>query len=138
MDFLPGERSLGGAFLNCVWSPGRRSIMSKYMRLTVTVLPYYQKDLEGTYPNLARHLRTLDSDLVAQNPSLYAIVGKLDKLLYTFDGTPLRDVLLRHRENLRNLHKSIEENIADWNLAQADQFLYKIEDAFDKIESELE
>ena len=112
--------------------------MSKYLRLTTTVLPYYQKDLEGTYPNLARHLRTLDSDLVAQNPSLYAIVGKLDKLLYTFDGTPLRDVLLRHRENLRNLHKSIEENLADWNLPQADQFLYKIEDAFDKIESELE
>ena len=112
--------------------------MSKYMRLAVTVLPYYQKDLEGTYPNLAGHLRTLDADLVAQNPSLYAIVGKLDKLLYTFDRTPLRDVLLRHRENLRNLHKSIEENIADWNLAQADQFLYKIEDAFDKIESELE
>ena len=112
--------------------------MSKYMRLTVTVLPYYyQKDLEGTYPNLAGHLRTLDADLVAQNPSLYAIVGKLDKLLYTFDRTPLRDVLLRHRENLRNLHKSIEENLADWNLAQADQFLYKIEDAFDKIESEL-
>jgi hypothetical protein len=65
-------------------------------------------------------------------------VGKLDKLLYTFDGTPLRDVLLRHRENLRNLHKIIEKNIADWNLAQADQLLYKIEDAFDKIESELD
>ena len=75
---------------------------------------------------------------MAQNPSLYAIVGKLDKLLYTFDRTPLRDVLLRHRENLRNLHKSIEENIADWNLAQADRLLYKIEDIFDKIESELE
>src|SRR5208337_3952040 len=137
MDSPPGERALGGAFLNGVCSPGRRSTMSKYMRLAVTVLPYYQKDLEGTYPNLAGHLRTLDADLVAQNPSLYAIVGKLDKLLYTFDRTPLRDVLLRHRENLRNLHKGIEENIADWNLAQADQFLYKIEDAFDKIESEL-
>ena len=112
--------------------------MSKYMHLAVTVLPYYQNDLEGTYPNLARHLRTLDRIWWQRNPSLYEIVGQLDKLLYTFDGTPLRDVLLRHRENLRNLHKSIEENIADWNLAQADQFLYKIEDTFDKIESELE
>jgi hypothetical protein len=62
----------------------------------------------------------------------------LDKLLYKFDGTPFRDVLLRHKENLRNLHKSIEENIADWNLAQADRLLYNIEDAFDKIESELD
>ena len=108
------------------------------MHLTVTVVPYYPRDLEETYPNLARHLKTLAPDLVERNPSLYEIAGRLDKLLYTFDGTPLREVLLRHRDNLRNLHKSIEENIADWNLAQADRLLFKIEDAFDKIESELD
>jgi hypothetical protein len=112
--------------------------MSKYMHLTVTVVPYYQPDLERTYPKLASRLTTLDSDLVESNPSLYAIAGQLDKLLYSFDGTPLREVLLRHRENLRDLHKSIEENIADRNLAQADQLLYRLEDIFDKIESELE
>ena len=112
--------------------------MSKYMHLTVTVVPYYEKNLEQTYPKLARHLKYLDPDLVERNPSLYGIAGQLDKLLYVFDGTPFRDVLLRQRENLRNLHKSIEENIADWNLAQADRLLYKIEDAFDKIESELD
>jgi len=108
------------------------------MHLTVTVLPYYSGDLVKTYPKLARHLKSLESDLVERNPSLYGIAGQLDKLLYTFDGTPLREVLLRHRENLRNLHKSIEENIADWNLAEADRLLYKIEDTFDKIESELD
>ena len=112
--------------------------MSKYMHLTVTVVPYYPGDLGDTYPKMARYLKSLASDLLERNPSLYGIAGQLDKLLYTFDGTPFRDVLLRHRENLRNLHKSIEENIADWNLAQADQLLYKIEDAFDKIESELD
>ena len=108
------------------------------MHLTVTVLPYYSKDLEETYPKLARHLKSLESDLVERNPSLYGIAGQLDKLLYTFDGTPLREVLLRHRENLRTLHKSTEVNIADWNLAEADRLLYKIEDAFDKIESEVD
>ena len=87
--------------------------MSKYMQLTVTVRPYYEKNLEQTYPKLARNLKYLYSDLVERNPSLYEIAGQLDKLLYTFDGTPLRDVLLRHRENPINLHKSIEENIAD-------------------------
>jgi hypothetical protein len=86
---------------------------------------------------LARRLKALDPDLVERNPSLYELAGQLDKLLYKFDGTPVRDVLLLHRENLRNLHKSIEENIADWNLAQADQLLYKLEDEFEKIESEL-
>ena len=112
--------------------------MSKFMHLTVTVSPYYQTDLEGTYPNLARRLKTLEPDLVELNPSLYAIAGQLDKLLYAFDGTPLREVLLRHRADLQNLHKSIEENIADWNLAQADRLLFKIEDIFDQIESEFE
>ena len=112
--------------------------MSKYMHINVNILPYYPIDLEKTYPKLARYLKSLDSDLMGRNPSLYGIAGQLDKLLYTFDGTPFREVLLRHRENLRNLHKGIEENIADWNLAQADQLLYKIEDAFDRIESELD
>jgi len=112
--------------------------MSKYMQLKVNVSPYYQTDLEGTYPNLARRLRTLAPDLVDRNPSLYEIAGQTDKLLYTFDGTPLREILLQHRENLKNLHKGIEENIADWNLAQADRLLYKLEDIFEKIESGLE
>lgn len=108
------------------------------MQLTVTVNPYYQKNLEDSYPNLARRLKALDQDLAERNPSLYELAGRVDKLLYKFDGTPVREVLLRHRENLKNLHKNIEENIADWNLAQADRLLYQLEDIFDKIESELE
>ena len=112
--------------------------MSKYMHLTVTVVPYYPRDLEETYPKMARYLKSLDSDLVERNPSLYEIVGQLDKLLHAFEGTKFREVLFRQREKLLNLHKSIEEKIADWNLAQADRLLYKIEDAFDKIESELD
>jgi molecular chaperone GrpE (heat shock protein) len=108
------------------------------MQLTVTISPYYQKDLKGTYPKLARNLGYLDSSLPTQNPSLYELVGQLDQLLYRHDGTPLRDVLLRHSEKLRNLHKNIQDNIADWKLAQADKLLYSIEDTFDDIESELE
>jgi hypothetical protein len=107
------------------------------MQLTVTVNPFYQKNLADHYPNLARNLQVLDRDLGERNPSLYELAGQIDKLLYKFDGTPVREVLLRHRENLRNLHKNIEENIADWNLAQADRLLYELEDIFDKLESEL-
>ncbi len=107
------------------------------MHLKVTVLPQYQPELENTYPNLARRLKTLAPDLVARNPSLYEIAAQVDKLLYKFDGTPLREVLLRHREELRNLHEGIERNIADWKLADADRLLYKLEDVFEKIETEL-
>ena len=107
------------------------------MQLTVTVNPFYQNTLADNYPSLARNLETLDPDLAERNPSLYELAGQIDKLLYRFDGTPVREVLLRHRENLRNLHKNIEENIADWNLAQADRLLYEMENIFDRVESEL-
>ena len=112
--------------------------MSKYMHLTVTIRPYYEKNLEQTYPKLARHLNYLDADLVARNPSLYELVGQLDKLLHAFEGTKFREVLSRQREKLLNLHKTIEEKIADWELAQADRLLYNVEDAFDEIESRLD
>jgi len=112
--------------------------MSRYMQLKVTVLPYYPKDLQGAYPKLARELGYLDSGLADRSPSLYEIVGQLDQILYRHDGTPLREVLLRHSEKLRKQYKSIQENIADWKLAQADKILYSIEDTLDDIESELE
>jgi hypothetical protein len=112
--------------------------MSKYMQLTVAVRSYYPGDLEGAYPKLERHLSRFDPDLVKQNPSLYELIGKLDQLLYRFEGTPLRNVLLRYREKLQDLHKEIKENIADWKLAQADKLLYDMEDIFGEIEAELD
>ena len=111
--------------------------MSKYMQITVTVRPFYQVELRETFPKLARHLGYLNKELVEKNPSLYELVTQLDKLLYAFDGTELREVLLRHRQELQRLHKSVEEEIANWNLAQADRLLYQIEDIFEEIESEL-
>lgn len=112
--------------------------MSKYMQLTVTVRSHYPAGLEETYPKLARHLGHLNPDLVKGNPSLYELTGQLDHLLYRFEGTRLREVLLRHRDALLNIHKTIQKNMADWNLSQADRLLYEIEDAFDEIESELD
>ncbi len=111
--------------------------MSTHMQITVTVSPYYQEDFEHTFPKLARRLGYLDAALVRSNPSLYALAGKLDKLLYTFDGTEVRDVLLKHREQLHSLYKEIEAKIADWHLAEADKLLYKLEDIFAEIEGTL-
>lgn len=112
--------------------------MSRHMQLMVSVRPHYQIDLEKTYPRLARHLGRLDADLVKGNPSLFEVAGQLDHLLYRFEGTRLREVLLRHRDLLLKTHSSVRESLADWNLSQADRLLYVIEDAFDDIESELD
>ena len=111
--------------------------MSTHMQIAVTVTPYYQEDFERTFPKLARHLGYLDAALVRSNPSLYALAGKLDKLLYTFDGREVREVLLKHREQLQSLYKEIETNIADWHLADADKLLYKMEDVFSDVEAAL-
>jgi hypothetical protein len=108
------------------------------MQLKVTVSPYYSGDMEATYPRLVRHMGYLDAELVKRNPSLYELVGQLDQLLYRFEGTQLRTVLLQHREKLVKLHKSIQENIANWNLAQADRMLFEMEDLFEEIESALD
>ncbi len=112
--------------------------MSKYMQIAVKVNPYYQEDFARTYPKLARHLGYLDEPLVKSNPSLYALAGQLDQLLYKFDGTRLRELLLQHREKLKSLHKSIESDLASWNLAAADRSLYALEDVFDEMEGELD
>ena len=112
--------------------------MSKHMQIKVAVTPFYQGEFGQAYPRLARHLGYLDRPLVESNPSLYALTGQLDKLLYTFDGTKLREVLLRHREKLQGLKPNIDENLSNWNLAQADKLLYQMEDVFDEIEAELD
>lgn len=111
--------------------------MSKNMQLTVTVRSYYEKDFDKTYPKFVRHLKRLDSKLASQNPSLYELAGQLDQLLYRFDGTELREVLFEYKDQLSELYKSVQENIADWNLSQADKLLYRIEDIFEDIEFKL-
>jgi hypothetical protein len=114
-----------------------RAAMSTQMQIAVTRIPYYQEDFAQTFPKLARHLGYLDAALVRSNPSLYALAGKIDKLLYTFDGTEVREVLLKHREQLQSLYKESEAKIADWHLAEADKLLYKIEDIFSEVEAAL-
>lgn len=112
--------------------------MSLYMQLTVTVQPYYRRGLGDAYPKLAKHLGYVDKPLVAQNPSLYELAGHVDKLLYAFDGTRLREVMLPYREKLVQLHEEIGELIAEWKLAPADRRLYELEDLFDDLEGELD
>jgi len=113
--------------------------MSKHMQLTVQVRPYYKKDMKSDYPKIAQGLSYIHKVWVEEGASLFDIVGRLDKLLYELEGNPpFRKILLKHKDNLRKLHKETEEYIADWDLAKADKTLYQIEDIFDQIEWELE
>jgi hypothetical protein len=112
--------------------------MSQHMQITVTIRPFYKKSFEKTYPRLARLLSFQDPDLVDNNPSLYELAGKIDMLLYQYDGTPLRQVLLDHKHQLTKTFHAIEEHIADRRLAEVDKLLYTLEDIFDDIEYHLD
>ena len=112
--------------------------MSKHMQLTVRIHPYYRKGLAGVYPEIARRLSYLDEEWVTGGPSLFEIVGKLDKLLYQLEADPpFREILLKYKSKLHGRYEDIEAQIVDWHLAQADKLLYEIEDIFDEIEAEL-
>jgi hypothetical protein len=112
--------------------------MSKHMQLTVRILPYYKKGLNDVYPEVTRRFGYLDKSLVEKNPSLFEIVGSLDKLLYQLEVDPFfKQLFLQHRPALHKRYEQIEEHIADWQLSKADRLLYEIEDIFDEIEGEL-
>ena len=112
--------------------------MSKYMQMTVQICSYHKKGLEADYPKFAKALSFLDEKWAGQDLSLFDIAGRVDRLLYDAEGNrPFREILLKHKDNLRKLYKTVESHIADWNLAEADKTLYQIEDVFDQIEWEL-
>ncbi len=112
--------------------------MSQHMQITVSIRPFYKKSFEKTYPRLARHLSFQNPDLADSNPSLYELAKNIDMLLYRHDGTPLRQVLIDHKQQLTHTFHSIEEHIADRRLAEADNLLYTLEDIFDDIEYHLD
>jgi hypothetical protein len=108
------------------------------MQLTVRVRTYHKKGLEADYPKIAKALSFLDKKWIGDDLSLFDIAGRVDRLLYDAEGNPpVREILLKHKDNLRKLHKKAEAHIADWNLTEADKTLYQIEDVFDQIEWEL-
>lgn len=113
--------------------------MSKHMQLNISIRPYYKKGLKAVYPLLAQNLSHIDKTYEEEEISLFELVRRYDKLLYESQGNEsFRKVLLKHREKLHQFHGEIETHVADWNLAKADQLLYKIEDIFDEIEWELD
>jgi hypothetical protein len=112
--------------------------MSKYMQLTVDVCPFYTKGFKGAYPKLAGALMHAKAISEYDDPPLYDLVARWDKLLYDLDGNPnVKQILLKQKDPLKALYAEIEGYIADRKLAEADKALYKIEDVFEDIEYDL-
>lgn len=112
--------------------------MSKYMQLTVDVRPFYTNGFKGAYPKLAGTLIHAKAINEYDDPALYDLVARLDKLLYDLDGNPqAKEILFKQKDPLKALYAEIEGHIADRKLFEADKALYKIEDIFEEIEYDL-
>nr|WP_319392111.1 hypothetical protein [uncultured Desulfobacter sp.] len=112
--------------------------MSKYMQLTVDVRPFYAKGFKAAYPKLAGALMHAKSINEYDDPAIYDLVAKWDKLLYDLDGNPnVKQILLKYKDNLKSLYTEIEGYIAERKLSEADNILYKLEDVFEDIEYDL-
>jgi hypothetical protein len=108
------------------------------MQMRVEIQPYYQKGFKKEYPNISHALRHVKKVLGENDPTLFELVGKYGTILYELEGQASSQAVFRtHRETLLALYEEVEEKIADWQLAKADQALYKMEDIFDDIEKEL-
>jgi hypothetical protein len=111
--------------------------MSRTMQLTVEVNAHYQDGFAATYPNLARHLEVITPGLLGPGPSLFEISRRVDELVEKLQGTRLGELLEADASALRRDQIRVEQLLADWKLAEADQLLYGIEDRFGELESEL-
>ena len=112
--------------------------LSEYMQISIVIRPFYKNDFEGAYPKIGRALTYADPEFIKENPSLYELVGQIDKILYRIDGTSIRGILIEYKDELKSIYNDIQEHIANWNLSEADKLLYRIEDVFKAIESELD
>jgi hypothetical protein len=118
---------------------GYKNSLIEYIWLNVTIRPNYKKNLKAVYPKIASNLSHINEFIVEEVPLIFDLVGKPVKLFCTSDGNPaFKDILLKYRNKLSNLHEKIQGHISEWILPQADQVLYKIEDIFYEIELELD
>ena len=111
--------------------------MSRTMQLTVEVKPQYAQSFSASYPNLARSLEVIAPGLIGPTPSLLEICQRLDEIVDRLKETALGRLLDAQADELRRGARRVEELVADWKLAEADQVLYQVEDRFDVLESEL-
>jgi hypothetical protein len=109
--------------------------MSRTMQLATEVKP--AQSLASSYPSLARTFEAVSPGLLGASPSLLVICQRVDALADNLRETSLGRLLEAHAPELRRAGRRVEELLADWKLAEADQVLYQLEDRFDALEAEL-
>jgi hypothetical protein len=112
--------------------------MSRFTQIRIILKAIYKPDLRAHFPKVARALEELGIEFDAQSVTLYHLIGKLEQALYGEMRPGLRTVLERHRPQLLALHGKVEEKLAAWKLDGLDELLYRMEDAFQDLEGDLD
>lgn len=124
-----------------IGSKGRDGDMSRYMQIDVRLLPFFGSDGFGkAFPNLVKFLRNNNRGrLVEDEPSLYHLVEALEGV--TNDpAVPDRSKQAFEKTfgPIKAIRDEAREHLLAFRLKELDRCLYRLEDAFEELEKELE
>jgi hypothetical protein len=111
--------------------------MSRFMQIRIHLEPVYRPDLQSHFPRLSKTLEALGISAQLCCATLYHLVRELERAVYGDIDPALRRTLERHTPVLVRLRGEVEEKLAAWKLEGLDELLYRMEDAFQELEREL-
>lgn len=112
--------------------------MSRFMQIRLRLEPEYRPDLNAHFPKLTKALDEIGIEKDPSSITLYDLIRELQRSLYGEMRTALKQVLEKHLAGLLSLRDAVEEKIAAWKLEGLDELLYRIEDAFEELEHDLD
>ena len=113
--------------------------MSKYMQIRIHLEPFYRPELKDHFPKLARALDEMGVEVDPRRKTLYHIVEDLERGLYLDVRPALKEIIRSHlSSHLTPLRNAIEGKLAAWKLEGLDELLYRLEDAFEDLERDLD
>ena len=109
------------------------------MQIRLNIEPVYHPDFKTEFPKLAEVLLSCGVDIDPSRTTLYDLIREIRKASHWEDvRPPVRRLFENHLRVLGPLENEVEEKLAAWRLEGLDALLYKIEDAFEDLEKDLD
>ena len=113
--------------------------MSRYMQIRLNIEPAYRADLKSDFPKLAEVFEFGEIEIDPFRTTLYKLIREVRRASHWDDVHPqARRTLEKHLDVLGPLEEQVSEKLSAWKLEGLDDLLYKIEDAFEDLEKDLD
>jgi len=113
--------------------------MSQYMQIEIRVIPFYEKPFVERFPNIADLLKRMSyPDPQTKEISFYALVDNMVSMSRDPDvPSDVKESIGPFVQEMLSVKKMARERLLSRDLNELDQYLYKIEDQFEELESGL-